>query len=87
MPAERILIDGTMTRKGGGFTDLVNLLPRLLAELARLHREGHSRAEIARRLGRRPNAIAKRVEKLKLEGLLENGGATSPAAEQSAPGG
>ena len=40
------------------------------AELARLHRERHSRAEIARRLGRRPNAIAKRIEKLKGEGAI-----------------
>jgi DNA-binding CsgD family transcriptional regulator len=40
------------------------------AELAKLHVEGHSRAEIARRLGRRPNAIAKRIEKLKTEGAI-----------------
>ncbi len=32
MTAERILIDATMTRKGGGFTDLVNLLPRLVEQ-------------------------------------------------------
>lgn len=32
MTAERILIDATMARKGGGFTDLVNLVPRLLEQ-------------------------------------------------------
>jgi glycosyltransferase involved in cell wall biosynthesis len=32
MTAERILIDATMARNGGGFTYLVNLLPRLLEQ-------------------------------------------------------
>jgi len=37
MTAERILIDATMARNGGGFTYLVNLLPRLLEQAPDRH--------------------------------------------------
>jgi len=69
-------------REAGNYVDAVRKnhphayapwTPESDSELARLHREGSSRAEIARRLGRRPNAIAKRLEKLKTEGALEAG--------------